>query len=101
MSILRRHAHAIIINGKVARNSILSIDTASPLTPPIVTAFSSETEATTSFNGVLIVAPTGYMIPHSHTAMLTPDNFTSAISQLAAEVPSIDGKNYEIIALPL
>lgn len=100
MTKIRCHAHAVIANGQVFRDAILTIDAEAPSSCPLITPFSTETEATTSFNGIILLAPEGYTLPAGYHDSINPDTFPAIVRQLAAEVPHTSGRNFTVIRLP-
>ena len=71
--------HAVIMNSEVYRNVILTYSPDNPNRLPIISDFSTETHSTTSYNGIIIIAPAGYQLPPEFSISGTingPEQFT-------------------------
>ncbi len=96
--------HAVIMNSEVYRNVILTYSPDNPNRLPIISDFSTETHSTTSYNGIIIIAPAGYQLPPELSISGTingPEQFTELINSLAATVPSLISDKTDLIFLPL
>ncbi|MCM1355069.1 MAG: hypothetical protein NC212_01520 [Staphylococcus sp.] len=97
-------AHAIIFNGKVNRNSIVSYSPDGDETSPVIVPFSTELQSTTSYNGVIIFAPAGFHLPPDldmPRLMAIPGKFTEMLEKIAAAVPACGNGRLSVICLPL
>lgn len=102
MSEIRTHAQAIVINGEAHRNALLCISEDNSAAHPSVIPFTTETAGTTSFNGILIVAPASFSLSDETVSELTPDNFSRVLAELSLRVPALHpGESFQIIRLPL
>lgn len=86
-------AHAIVVNGKVYRNSIVTYSTEDYSFFPIITPFTTESHSTTSFNGIIIIAPEGFSLPAkfmSAQGLLSGELYTEYLNALANVVPPLN-----------
>lgn len=97
-------AHAVITEGSVYRNCIVSYSPDSPSTAPQIVPFSTELQSTTSYNGIIIFAPLGYTLPPEldmPRATAAPGGFTDLLKQIADTVPACGEEPHTVILLPL
>lgn len=96
MKPFRSYAHAIIMDGKIYRRSIINIDTDGVAS---VVPFSTETEATEAFNGVIIVVPEHFTPSPELEYRISANNFTETLSQLATEVPYVGNGRCKLVTI--
>lgn len=85
-------AHAIVVNGKIYRNSIVTYLPEDFSFFPIITPFTTESHSTTSFNGIIIIAPDGFSLPSkfmSAQGLLSGEFYTEYLNTLSNVVPPI------------
>lgn len=86
-------AHAIVVNGKIYRNSIVTYSPEDFSFSPIITPFTNECHSTTSFNGIIIIAPEGFSLPTklmSTQGLLSGELYAEYLNALANVVPPIN-----------
>lgn len=97
-------AHAVILDGTVHRNSIVTYSPDDASVSPAIVPFSTELQSTTSYNGIIIFAPEGFELPVEYDmprAMAAPGGFTAFLSSLAVAVPSSGTGRHTVILMPL
>ncbi|MCM1077244.1 MAG: hypothetical protein NC411_07790 [Bacteroides sp.] len=96
--------HAVIADGKVSRNCIVTYSPTDNNIPPRIVPFTTELHSTTSYNGIMIFAPTGYVLPIELSmprAIAAPGEFTVLLERIVKTVPVCDGKPHDVIMMPL
>lgn len=89
-------AHAIVVNGKIYRNSIITYSSEDFSFFPIITPFTIECHSTTSFNGIIILAPEGFSLPAKFMSAQCPlsvELYTEYLNALANVVPPLNKAN--------
>lgn len=86
-------AHAIVVNGKIYRNSIVTYSPEDFSFIPIITPFTTECHSTTSFNGIIIIAPEEFSLPAkfmSAQGLLLGELYAEYLNVLANVVPPLN-----------
>lgn len=96
-------AHAAILNGEVHRNCIVIYSPDDRTGSPEIVPFTTEIHSTTSYNGVIIFAPSGFKLPPEldmPRANSVPGGFTAFLSKIAEVTPHCGTTSFSPIFLP-
>lgn len=91
-------AHAIIVNGKIYRDSVLKVFADGPekfIIEPLI----FEPANTVCVNGIIVIAPKSYSIQPDF--VITAENFNDAIKILSRTVPPASDGSYSFHTIEL